>query len=246
MRPDRCHGQSLAAGCSTGSACSPVRRMWKAWRVSGFQLAAKPWVSPHPCWQRIAREIGHDHALALELWESGVLEARCVAALIDDPKLVTEEQMERWVRDFDNWAVCDNCCGRLFDKTPFAYRKALEWSCREEEYVKRAAFSLMAVLAVHDKQASDSKFLRLLPVIKRGSTDERNFVKKAVNWALRQIGKRNLSLNKAAIKTAQEIQGIDSRSARWIAADALRELRGEAVQERLRRKHPASLGKSHA
>ncbi len=199
-----------------------------------------------PVLQRMAREIGRNHALALELWQSGVLEARCLAALIDDPKLVTEEQMDRWVRDFDNWAVCDSCCGRLFDKTPFAYRKVLEWSRREEEYVKRAAFSLMAVLAVHDKQASDSKFLRLLPVIKRESTDERNFVKKAVNWALRQIGKRDLSLNKAAIKTAQEIQEIDSRSARWIAADALRELRGEAVQERLRRKHPASLRKSHA
>lgn len=193
-----------------------------------------------PVLQRMAREIGRDHALALELWKSGVFEARCVAALIDDPRLVTEEQMEWWARDFDNWAVCDNCCGRLFDKTPWAYRQASKWSRREEEYVKRAAFSLMAALAVHDKQAGDAKFLKFLPPIQRESSDERNFVKKAVNWALRQIGKRNAVLNKAAIKTAQEIRKIDSPSARWIAADALRELRSDAVQNRLRQNRTSS------
>jgi 3-methyladenine DNA glycosylase AlkD len=195
---------------------------------------------PTPVLQKIAREIGRDHALALELWKSGVFEARCVAALIDDPKLVTEEQMERWARDFDNWAVCDNCCGRLFDKTHLAYRQASKWSGRQEEYVKRAAFSLMAALAVHDKQAADAKFLKFLPRIRRESTDERNFVKKAVNWALRQIGKRNVALNKAAIKAAQEIRKIGSPSARWIAADALRELRSEAVQKRLLQKWSSS------
>jgi 3-methyladenine DNA glycosylase AlkD len=195
---------------------------------------------PTPELQKIAREIGRDHALALELWKSGVFEARCVAALIDDPKLVTEEQMERWARDFDNWALCDNCCGRLFDKTHLAYRQASKWSRRQEEYVKRAAFSLMAALAVHDKQAADAKFLKFLPPIRRESTDERNFVKKAVNWALRQIGKRNVALNKAAIKTAQEIRKIGSPSARWIAADALRELRSEAVQKRLLQKWSSS------
>lgn len=189
-----------------------------------------------PVLQKMAREIGRDHALALELWESGAHEARCVAALIDDPKLVTEEQMERWVLDFDNWAVCDNCCGRLFDKTPLAYRKVLEWSRREEEYAKRAAFSLMAALAVQDKQAADSRFFRFLPVIERASTDERNFVKKAVNWALRQIGKRNQALNRAAVETARRIHRTDSRSARWIATDALRELQSEAVRRRLRRR----------
>jgi 3-methyladenine DNA glycosylase AlkD len=189
-----------------------------------------------PVLQGMAREIGRDHTLALELWETGVYEARCVAALIDDPKLVTEQQMERWVIDFDNWAVCDNCCGRLFDKTPLAYRKAVEWSRRPEEFVKRAAFSLMAALAVHDKQAADSKFFKLLPVIKRASTDERNFVKKAANWALRQIGKRNRNLNRAAVETAHGIHRIDSRSARWIAADALRELQSEAVRRRLIRR----------
>ena len=191
---------------------------------------------PTPVLQKMAREIGRDHALALELWKSGVFEARCVAALIDDPKLLTEEQMERWARDFDNWAVCDNCCGRLFDKTPWAYRQASKWSRRQEEYVKRAAFSLMAALAVHNKHAGDAKFLKFLPPIQRESSDERNFVKKAVNWALRQIGKRNAVLNKAAIKTAQEMRKIDSPSARWIAADALRELRSEPVQNRLRQK----------
>jgi 3-methyladenine DNA glycosylase AlkD len=195
---------------------------------------------PTPVLQKIAREIGRDHALALELWKSEVFEARCVAALIDDPKVVTEEQMERWARDFDNWALCDNCCGRLFDKTHLAYRQASKWSRRQEEYVKRAAFSLMAALAVHDKQAADAKFLKFLPRIRRESTDERNFVKKAVNWALRQIGKRNLALNKAAIKTAQEIRKIGSPSARWIAADALRELRSEAVQKRLLQKWSSS------
>jgi len=195
-----------------------------------------------PVLQRMARKIGRNHALALELWKSGVFEARCVAALIDDPRLVTEEQMERWVRDFDNWAVCDNCCGRLFDKTFLAYGKASEWSRRDEEYVKRAAFSLMAVLAVHDKHAADVKFLKFLPLIQRQSSDERNFVKKAVSWALRQIGKRNVALNKAAIKTAQEIRKTDSPSARWIAADALRELRSEAVQRRLRKNGKRRLG----
>jgi 3-methyladenine DNA glycosylase AlkD len=191
---------------------------------------------PTPVLQRIAREPGRSHELALELWESRVFEARCLAALIDDPELVTEAQMEDWVKDFDNWAVCDNCCGHLFDKTPFAYRKAVEWSWREEEYVKRAAFSLMAVLAVHDKRTPDSKFVRFLPIIKQGSTDQRNFVRKAVNWALRQIGKRNVALNKAALKAAQEIREMDSPSAHSIAADALRELRSEPVQNRLRQK----------
>jgi len=144
--------------------------------------------------------------------------------------------MERWAKGFDSWAICDGCCLSLFDKTPFAYRKALAWSRREEEFVKRAGFSLMAVLAVHDKAAGDAKFLKFLPAIKRQSRDERNFVKKAVNWALRQIGKRNLQLNQAAIATAEEIRTIDSRSARWIATDALRELRSEAVARRLRTK----------
>jgi 3-methyladenine DNA glycosylase AlkD len=186
--------------------------------------------------KKLAREIGRDQAFAEALWTTGVFEARALAALIVEPDKVTEELMERWAKGFDSWAICDGCCLALFYKTPFAHRKALAWSRRDEEFVKRAGFSLMAVLAVHDKAAGDAKFLKFLPTIKRQSRDERNFVKKAVNWALRQIGKRNLQLNQAAIATAEEIRTIDSRSARWIAADALRELRSEAVAKRLRKK----------
>ena len=183
--------------------------------------------------RKIAKELGRNHELAEQLWRSGVHEARILAVLIDDPSQVTEEQMERWVKGIDSWDTCDGCAYHLFDKTPFAYRKAMDWSRREEEFVKRAAFAMIAALAVHDKQASDAKFLTFLPVIKRQSKDERNFVKKAVNWALRGIGKRNPALNRAAIQTAREIREVDSRSARWIAADALRELTGDAVQRRL-------------
>jgi 3-methyladenine DNA glycosylase AlkD len=141
--------------------------------------------------------------------------------------------MESWVANFDSWDVCDQCCSNLFDKTKFAYKKAIEWTKRNEEFVKRAGFVLMAVLAVHDKKAKDERFLKFLPIMKRESTDERNYVKKAVNWSLRQIGKRNLNLNKMALKTAKEIKMLDSRTAAWVASDALRELESKAVQERL-------------
>jgi 3-methyladenine DNA glycosylase AlkD len=183
----------------------------------------------------LAREIGTDHSLALALWRTGIHEARILASLIDDPARVTETQMERWARDFDSWALCDACCYLLFDRTPYAHRKAAEWSWREEEYVKRGAFALMAGLAIHDKQAGDVALRAFLPIIRRESTDERNFVRKAVNWALRQIGKRNRALNRAAIATAERIRARDSKAAHWIAADALRELRSAAVQRRLQR-----------
>jgi len=186
-----------------------------------------------PMLRRLAKEIGRDQALAEELWSTGVFEARALAALIGEPARVTEDLMERWAKDFDSWAICDGCCLALLHRTPFAHRKALAWARRDEEFVKRAGFSLMAVLAVHDKEASDAKFLKFFPAIKRASRDERNFVRKAVNWALRQIGKRNLQLNRAAIRAAEEIRAIDSPSARWIAADALRELKSEAVARRL-------------
>jgi 3-methyladenine DNA glycosylase AlkD len=191
-----------------------------------------------PVIKKFAREIGRNHRLALELWATGIREARSLAALIDEPELVTEAQAERWVRQFDSWDICDGCCLYLFAYVPFAWRKVLEWSSRKREYEKRAAFSLVACLTVHDKAAPDGKFLKFLPVIKREAADERNFVKKAVNWALRQIGKRNLKLNRAAIRTAKEIQKLDSRAARWIAADALRELTGPAVQARLHGSKP--------
>jgi 3-methyladenine DNA glycosylase AlkD len=189
-----------------------------------------------PNLRRMAKQIGRDHPLALRLWNSGIHEARILASMIDPPEMVTEEQMDNWVKDFDSWGVCDQCCSNLFDKTKFAHKKAIQWSKRREEFVKRAGFVLMATLAVHDKEAGDKEFLKFLPIIKREATDERNFVKKAVNWALRQIGKRNLSLNKMAIQTAKEIQKMDSRAARWIASDALRELTGGPVQKKLRRK----------
>jgi 3-methyladenine DNA glycosylase AlkD len=187
-----------------------------------------------PVLRKLARELGRDHALAQELWGSGIHEARILAAFVDDPKRVTEEQMERWVRDFDSWDVCDQVCASLFDRTPFAYQKAAQWSVQSAEFVKRAGYALMAALAWHDKSAADAKLAAFLPLIERGATDERNFVRKAVNWALRQIGKRNAALNALAIEAARRIQRLDSRSARWIATDALLELESGAVQQRLR------------
>ncbi len=185
--------------------------------------------------RRMAKQIGHDHRLAQQLWASGIHEARILASLVDIPASVGEAQMERWVKDFDSWDVCDQCCSNLFDKTKFAYHKAVGWSKHKEEFAKRAGFVLMATLAVHDREAKNEAFQRFLPIIKRECTDERNFVKKAVNWALRQIGKRNLYLNQMAIRTAKEIKAIESPAARWIGADALRELSSAAVQKKVRR-----------
>ena len=186
--------------------------------------------------RKIAKEIGRNQQLAQKLWSSGIRDARILAALVNDPKMITEEQMESWVKDFGSWDICDLCCGHLFDKTQFAYQKAVEWSSREEEFVKRAGFVLMAGLTVHNKKAVDEEFLKFLPIIKREATDNRNYVKKAVNWALRQIGKRNINLNEKAIETAKEIQKMYSRSAKWVASDAIRELTSEAVQKRLQNK----------
>jgi 3-methyladenine DNA glycosylase AlkD len=183
--------------------------------------------------RRIARQVGKDHELAQDLWDSGIHEARILACFIDEPAKVTEAQMDRWAADFDSWDVCDQCCGNLFDRTPFAYQKALEWSEYEQEFVKRAAFALMAYLAVHDKKAPDSPFEAFLPIIVRESSDDRNYVKKAVNWALRQIGKRSRYLNERAIEIAEEIKRTDSRAARWIASDALRELTSDKVQAKI-------------
>ncbi len=186
--------------------------------------------------KEIAREIGKDHDLALKLWQTGVLEARGLACLVDDPKAVTESQMESWVTDLDNWATCDTVTGYLFDKTPYAYDKAFEWAEREDEFVRRAAFAMMAWLAVHDKKAGDGRFEEFLPIIEKHSGDDRNFVKKAVNWALRQTGKRNLHLNHLAVRTALGLSKRDSRSARWIGKDALRELTATKTLERIQKK----------
>jgi 3-methyladenine DNA glycosylase AlkD len=196
---------------------------------------AKAYGVSTPDIRRLAKEIGKNHKLALALWRTGVHDARGLAALIDDPAKVTTRQMERWARDFDTWAICDCTCGFLFDKTPYAWDKAIEWTARDEEYVKRAGFVLMAALAVHDKKAPDARFETFFPYIIEHGADERNFVKKAVNWALRQIGKRNLRLNGLAVGVAEQIRKTDSTAARWIAADALRELTSDKVRQRLKR-----------
>jgi 3-methyladenine DNA glycosylase AlkD len=192
-----------------------------------------------PDLRKLAKQLGQDNELALELWKTGIAESKILASMIDDPNKLTEEQLEDWVKDIDSWDVCDQVCMNLFEKNPLAWKKIIDWSSREEEFVKRTAFSLIACLAWHDKKASDEKLIELFPVIVRGATDERNFVRKAVNWALRNIGKRNLNLNEAAINTAKEIQGLDSKAARWIASDALRELQSEAIQTRLKRRTQA-------
>src|SRR6516162_8038641 len=189
-----------------------------------------------PKMDELARRIGKDHQLALELWASGVHDARILAGMIDLPNEVSSEQMDRWVRDFDNWDVCDGTCCHLFVFAKPAWQKARSWAGRKAEFQKRAGFALMAYLAVHDKRSADREYARLLPIIRQEAHDDRNFVRKAVNWALRQIGKRNRRLNRAAIREAERIRKIDRKAARWIAADALRELRSADVQRRLGQK----------
>jgi 3-methyladenine DNA glycosylase AlkD len=186
-----------------------------------------------PTLRKLAKEIGKNHSLAQQLWDSGIHEARILASMIDDSDQVTEKQMDAWIKDFDSWDVCDQCCMNLFSKTSTAWEKATEWTKREKEFEKRAGFVLMACLAWYDKESPDEKFFVFLPPIKQEANDDRNYVKKAVNWALRNIGKRNLNLNRKAVETAKEIQKMDSRSAKWIASDAIRELTSEAIQKRL-------------
>jgi 3-methyladenine DNA glycosylase AlkD len=189
-------------------------------------VSAKPLFS-------LAKNIGKNHALALELWHTGIYEARILAALIADPSQMKKSIMNAWVKGFDNWAICDGVCMHCFRDTPYGHELAAKWIKQKTEFVRRAGFTMIATLAVHDKESDDTVFLNYLLEVKRYSTDERNFVKKAVNWALRQIGKRNLKLNAAALKTAKEIQKFNSSAARWIAADAIRELQHSNVQKRL-------------
>jgi 3-methyladenine DNA glycosylase AlkD len=184
--------------------------------------------------RRLAKEVGRDHQLALALWETGVAEAMILASMVDIPEEVGEAQMEAWVADFDSWDVCDQVCMNLFEKTPLVWDKIREWAEREEEFVKRAAYALIACLAWHDKEADDEAFIELIPVIKAGATDGRNYVKKAVSWALRNVGKRNLALNQAAIRAAEELRETDSRAARWVASDVIRDVTREKVQAKLR------------
>jgi 3-methyladenine DNA glycosylase AlkD len=183
----------------------------------------------------LAKQIGTNQELALELWQTGIYEARLIAAFIADPKQMKKSTVNVWVKDFDNWAICDGVCMHCFRDTPYAHELALKWVNHKQEFVRRAGFSMIATLCVHDKKADDAKFLQYLPLIKKYASDDRTYVKKAVNWALRQIGKRSLKLNPHAIKTAEEIRKMDSSSAKWIASDALRELRSPAVQKRFKK-----------
>jgi 3-methyladenine DNA glycosylase AlkD len=223
-----------------GEVLSVLKNLGNPRNVEGMaRFGIKPAVAlgvPKPVLRELAKDLGKDHDLAQELWRSGVHEAMALASMIDDPAKVTEAQMETWTNDFDNWDICDQCCLNLFWKTAFAYEKAEEWSANGEEFVKRAGFVLMASLAIHDKKASDSKFKRFLSSIERGAADDRNFARKAVNWALRQIGKRNARLRQKAIETALELQQAESKSARWIGSDALRELTSDAVRDRVKSK----------
>jgi 3-methyladenine DNA glycosylase AlkD len=186
--------------------------------------------------RKMGKSIGKDHGLALKLWGTKIPDAMILAALIDDPSKVTEKQADSWVRDIGSWDVCDQLCMNLFERIPFAEIKILEWSKRDEEYVKRVPYAMIACIAWHDKNASDDYLMGFFPIIKSGATDNRNYVKKAVSWALRHIGKKNLNLNKKALELAREIKDIDSKAARWIASDVIRELESDAVQKRLKNK----------
>jgi 3-methyladenine DNA glycosylase AlkD len=225
---------------SVGRVVGELRRLGTKHNVEGMARfgirAEKVFGVSKPKLDALARKIGKNHGLGLELWSTGIQDAKILAGLISEPGQVTASQMELWVRDFDNWDSCDGTCCHLFVFAEAAWQKAFAWTKRKEEFQKRAGFALAAYLAYRDKFAGDAKYLRFLKMIERGADDERNFVRKAVNWALRNIGKRNQKLNRAAIATARRIQKRESRAARWIAADALRELEGKAVQARLRGK----------
>lgn len=190
--------------------------------------------------QALGKQLGRDHALAAALWKTGWYEARLLCAYVDEPERVTPAQMDRWCRDFDNWAICDTLCFALFDRTPHAWNKVAEWSGDQREFVKRAGFALLASLAGHDKAARDEQFLAVLPLIERGATDERNFVKKAVSWALRRIGGRSAGLHKAAIQLARRLADSRDEAARWVGRDTLRDLTRPLVAARVAGKSRAS------
>jgi len=184
--------------------------------------------------RKIAKRIGKNQELAIKLWETEIHEARILASIIAEPEKFTEDLMDKWVSEIDNWDLCDQCVMNLFWRTKHAYKKAREWSQSNHEFIKRAGFSLIAKLAISDKKASNEKFEQFFPIIKREATDNRNYVKKAISWALRQIGKRNLELNEKAIEIAKEIQRLNSKSAKWIAQDVTRELTSEKILKRLK------------
>jgi 3-methyladenine DNA glycosylase AlkD len=183
--------------------------------------------------KRLGKRLGTSHELAAALWDTGIYEARMVTSFVDDPALVTSAQMDRWCRDFDNWGICDTVCFHLFDKTPHAWRKVARWHDRRGEFVKRAAFALLASLALHDKAAGTALFLDSLPLIERAADDDRNFVKKGVSWALRAVGRRNSELNAASVTLARRLASSPDAAPRWVGRDALRELTSAAVSRQL-------------
>jgi 3-methyladenine DNA glycosylase AlkD len=183
--------------------------------------------------QKLAKRLGRSHELAVALWETNIYEARMLTSFVAEPERVTAAQMDRWCRDFDNWAVCDTLCFKLFDRTPHAWAKVAKWGDKREEFVKRAAFALLASLATHDKSATDEQFIECLPLIERAATDERNFVKKGVSWALRGLGRRNATLNEAAVAVSRRLAASPERAARWIGKDALKELTSALVKRQL-------------
>jgi len=185
--------------------------------------------------QLLAKQLGRDHALAAALWETGWYEARMLTAFVDEPERVTSAQMDRWSRQFDNWAICDTLAFALWDRTPHAWTKVEQWAGRREEFIKRTAFALLWSLTVHDKEATDKQFLRGLALIEQAAADDRNFVMKAVNMALRAIGKRNAALNAAAAKTATRLAVSSDASAKWVGKHALREITSAAVKRRVAR-----------
>jgi 3-methyladenine DNA glycosylase AlkD len=190
--------------------------------------------------QKLAKRLGRNHDLALALWETGWYEARMLAAFVDEPEHVTPAQMDRWCREFDNWGICDTVCFHLFDRTPHAFRKVSQWAGRRDEFVKRASFALLACLALHDKRTGDKPFADCLPLIERAASDERNFVKKGVSWALRGIGRRSLDLNVAAVELARRLAASSNVAARWVGKDALRELTSPAVSRKLNARRVAA------
>jgi len=221
-----------------GEVLETLKKLEDPKNVAGMaRFGIKPAVAlgvSKPALRMLAKNLGRHHDLAQELWASGVHEAMVLASMIDDPVKVTAGQMDAWANDFDNWDVCDQCCLNLFWKTAFAYEKAEEWSANGGEFVKRTGFVLMACLAIHDKKAEDGEFKKFLSIIEREASDNRDYVRKAVNWALRQIGKRNADLRQEAIEVALDLQQIESKCARWVGSDALRELTSDAVRRRIR------------
>ena len=236
------HGTSV----SVEDALEWFERHGKRKNIDGLKrygiTATKPFGVTVGETKKYAKQIGKNHALAQQLWASGRYEARLLASFIDDPERVTVRQMNQWADDFDNWAIVDTVCFHLFDRVPASWKLVPQWAKAKPEFKKRAAFALLWSLSVHDKEALDESFRKGLPLIERGAEDDRNFVKKAVNMALRAIGKRNVALNVAAIETAQRLAKSDSRAAQWVGRDAFKELTSPAVTRRLTAKHRAARG----